>query len=112
MGERGNIAINGVYLYTHWKGHRLKSILKSALMRGKSRWDDPPYLARIIFCEMMDGDNGLTGYGISTEIEDNNHNAFEVDTDKQAVREHKIDYSEMKLGNIVNEWTFEDFIST
>ena len=112
MGERGNIAINGVYLYTHWKGHVLKPILKSALIRGKSRWDDPPYLARIIFCEMMDGDNGLTGYGISTRIEDNNHNALEVDTNKQIVIERKVNYDSLKLGDVISEWTFEDFIAT
>jgi hypothetical protein len=113
MGERGNIVVDGVYLYTHWKGHKLKSILKSALTRGRSRWDDPPYLARIIFCEMIGNEqDGLTGYGISTSMQDNNHNPLEVDIDKQVVREHKVDYNTYELGLAINEWTFEEFIGS
>ena len=44
-------------------------------MRGRSRWGDEPSLARIIFCEMVRGEeNGgdeLTGFGISTYECDN-----------------------------------------
>jgi len=73
MGDRGNIIVEDgkskVYLYTHWGGSELKEILMSALKRGKERWTDGQYLARIIFCEMVKGDEkGLTGFGISSEI--------------------------------------------
>lgn len=76
MGDRGNIALKfseggKIYLYTHWHGSSLREILKSALIRGKDRWDDEQYLARIIFSEMIKNDVlGTTGYGISTTLDD------------------------------------------
>ncbi len=74
MGDRGNIIVKDggskVYLYTHWSGSQLPEILKEALIKGEDRWDDGPYLARIIFQEMLDGDTGTTGFGISSEYGD------------------------------------------
>lgn len=86
MGDRGNIKVGKVYLYTHWGGSEIKNILKTALIRGKERWNDESYLTRIIFCEMIKSDvMGTTGYGISTEVIDNEHDILEVDCDKQEV---------------------------
>jgi len=69
MGDRGQIKINDVYLYTHWYGSNLKKILASALNRGRSRWEDPEYLARIIFCEMVKGEEmDDEGFGIGPEL--------------------------------------------
>ena len=68
MGDRAQVLIKdtGVYLYTHWNGSLLKEHVKTALSR-KQRWDDPEYLARIIFCEMVKGkEDKETGYGIGT----------------------------------------------
>lgn len=71
MGNRGNITVRtanspDVHLYTHWRGSELPHILSSALAR-KQRWNDAPYLARIIFCEMIEGEESEeTGFGIST----------------------------------------------
>lgn len=80
MGDRGNIIIRmpdnegQVVLYSHVDGHDLPSILQQALQRGKGRWDDPPYLSRIIFSTMIAANpEGLTGYGISTVVYDNEH---------------------------------------
>ena len=76
MGDRGQIAISQgdgtcVYLYSHWDGSRLPEILKSALIRGKNRWGDSCYLARIIFCEMVKGrEMEETGFGIDTAVHD------------------------------------------
>lgn len=69
MGCRGQIAVqqgNGrVYLYTHWTGDQVEEVLRSALRRSVGRWDVDEYITRIIFCELVKGDeNGLTGYGI------------------------------------------------
>lgn len=70
MGDRRNVIIKdagtvGVALYTHWAGSDLAETVKTALKR-KQRWDDAPYLARIIFCEMVKGDETKeTGYGIT-----------------------------------------------
>lgn len=88
MGDRGNIAIQTdgkrVYLYGHHSGSEMPEIVRRALAR-QQRWDDPPYLARIIFCELVGDDKGATGYGISATIDDNEHPIIVVDTDKQTV---------------------------
>ena len=99
MGDRGNIKVNDIYLYSHWNGSELGNILKDALIRGKERWHDAPYLTRIIFSEMIkDEVMDETGYGISTQICDNEHEILVVDTEKQTV-------SAGRLG----VWTFEEF---
>jgi len=73
MGDRANVAIelfpNGerIYFYTHWNGTDLPEVVRKALAR-RQRWDDPSYLARIIFSEMIDGNvKSETGFGISTQ---------------------------------------------
>lgn len=73
MGDRADIYVHegrrkGVYLYTHWSAEELPGILRKALKRGESRWSDTPYLTRIVFSEMIQGNvMAETGYGISTE---------------------------------------------
>lgn len=99
MGDRGNIKIGDIYFYTHWGGSEVLKDLKNALIRGKDRWNDEPYLARIIFCEMVQGqemDN--TGFGISTEVLDNEHDIPEVDCENQLIKFNGI------------EQTFEQFV--
>lgn len=93
MGDRGNIVVQEtegkrVYLYTHWKGSQIGGVVAKALAK-KKRWDDAPYLARIIFCELIDveGDiKGEAGYGISAGICDNEYPILVVDVEKQVVR--------------------------
>lgn len=94
MGDRGNIVVRAesntntedVWLYSHWSGYELPKILKSALRRGKDRWDDAPYLGRIIFCEMVkDNWKETTSYGISARMGDNEHPILIVDTGQQKV---------------------------
>jgi len=75
MGDRANVKVkdgdDAVFLYTHWHGSDLPTILQAALRRGKGRWDDEQYLARIIFCEMIKDDvMGETGFGISAHVGD------------------------------------------
>ena len=104
MGDRGNILIHGVYLYTHWNGSSIKEILQNVLRR-KQRWDDTPYLTRMIFCEMVKEEiSEETGYGISTEICDNQYNILKVDCELQKVFEITEDET------VVKEWTFDEFI--
>lgn len=71
MGDRANIQLSyggetpSIFFYTHWAGSEIHRTLADALERGKGRWDDPPYLARIIFCEMIKDDvMSDTGFGI------------------------------------------------
>lgn len=105
MGDRGNIKIGKVYLYTHWGGSDIKRTVQNALKK-QWRWNDEPYLARIIFCELIKGDEaGETGFGISTSINDNEHNIIEVDVKNQLVKELIDDTENIK------QWTFREFIA-
>ena len=90
MGDRANCIVkqeNGpdVWLYTHWIGSLLPSIVQSALAR-RMRWDDPAYLTRIIFDAMTEGQHGEeTGFGISTSMQDNEHPLIFVNGGDQTV---------------------------
>jgi hypothetical protein len=71
MGDRSNIAIaqfnntDLVYLYSHWMGGGIIKVCHDVLARN-ARWDDAPYLARMLFDEMTkDAINRETGFGIS-----------------------------------------------
>lgn len=70
MGDRRNVVVEfpndlSVALYTHWDGTNLPETVAKALTRGKDRWNDAPYLTRIIFSEMVQGSVlDTTGYGI------------------------------------------------
>lgn len=97
MGDRANCIVNQaypgeneekapVYLYTHWGGDELPGVVQKALQR-EQRWDDPPYLTRIIFGTMTGGEHGNeTGYGISTYLCDNEYPLIIVDPQKAEVR--------------------------
>lgn len=74
MSEPGNIKVRTssqpIYFYTHHEKRFLPMIVAKALARGKTQWDNPPYLARILFCELVieiEEVKGTTGFGIDTE---------------------------------------------
>lgn len=116
MGDRGNICIRergkSVYLYTHWGGSNLIYAAHKALSK-RWRWGDPAYLARIVFDEMTVGRHGSeTGYGISTQICDNEWPIIIFDTDKQEVRFEEDDRPYHTGHKILNlNMTFEEFVS-
>lgn len=89
MGNRANVYVHdgeapGVYLYTHDGADELVDTVRAALSR-KQRWDDDPYLARIIFNAMTKGyEDGDTGFGISA-YEIGAKYVIDVDTSKQSV---------------------------
>ena len=92
MGDRGNVKLifgkeeSPIYFYTHWQGTNLPEIVRHALIRGRSRWNDPSYLARIIFSEMIRNEvDELTGYGIAPFQTDSNHDDVEVCLDAMTV---------------------------
>jgi len=107
MGDRANIKMiyedkNEIFFYTYWEGSELPEILQSALLRGKGRWTDESYLARIIFSEMIQNEvMSETGYGISTYICDNEHPIISVVPSEQKV-----------IIEDMGEWTFEEFLNT
>lgn len=112
MGDRANIISKTrdqqVCFYTHWDGYLLPHILKEALERGKDRWDDYQYLNRIIFCKMIGGNvDGMTGYGISSTIADNDRPILTVNVDSGIVNFSDKDYTFQEY--IDKEWaTFYD----
>jgi hypothetical protein len=63
----------------------MPGIVQAALLR-RERWSDPTYLARIIFCELITGqEDEPTGFGISTSIGDNEYPITVVDCSAQRV---------------------------
>jgi hypothetical protein len=116
MGDRGNIVIKQrkpkdsfLYFYTHWSGSDIAFTVQNALKRGKERWDDEQYFARIVFCELVKDDVlGTDGYGISTYMGDNEQDFIVLDVEKQTV-------SRVKEGDPAakpkESWSFEDFVN-
>lgn len=106
MGDRANVKVvetggGEIYLYTHWSGTELPEILAEALNRGRGRWTDETYLARIIFSEMVKDDiEGETGFGISTYRTDYEYDDLVVDVNTQTV------------GGRGGGVSFEDFVAT
>ncbi len=120
MGDRANIVIEAdeksafphpVFFYTHWRGSEARLTLQAALIRGKGRWDDEQYLARIIFCEMIQANPlELTSYGISTRICDNEHPLVCVRVGEQKVQ-LRARQDEDLTGTPTKVWTFEEYVA-
>ena len=109
MGDRANVLVTDgesrVYLYTHWAGTELPGVVRDALAR-RERWNDGPYLTRIIFGQMVGTADvmGETGYGISSVVGDGDNRIIVVDVDNQSV---KIRISDMDVLSM----TFDDFVN-
>ena len=89
MGDRANIVIKDndsqVWLYGHWGGDTYITAVHSTLNRH-ARWNDAPYLARMLFDAYTDGTSGQeTGFGIDTSMGDNEHPIIVVDVALQSV---------------------------
>jgi hypothetical protein len=122
MGDRGNIIINdgdgnAVVLYTHWAGNALDVIACEGLEVGRSRWGDSGYLARIVFDTMTDGENRLTGYGLTAwpHICDNQHPYLVIDVGTQRVGYVEADDPRLEDGppNVPagHGWAFDEFVA-
>jgi len=91
MGDRSNVELtyhNGkqIYFYTHWCGTDLPVIVANALDRGRGRWTDESYLARIIFSEMIkDEVMSDTSYGIAPYVMEEEHETICIDLDDKTV---------------------------
>ena len=74
-----------IYLYTHWDGSVLAQRVADALGK-EQRWDDAPYLTRMIFCSMVRNDpTGSSGYGIQTTCAGDAGVTLEVNVPAQTV---------------------------
>jgi hypothetical protein len=61
----------GVFMYQHYDGYNLfEDVCKSVLRAQKAgRMNDPEYMARMIFCDMVKDDvEGSTGFGLGPEV--------------------------------------------
>jgi len=119
MGDRGNIYFVdqhrgkervGMYMYSHWGGAVIPSVVEAALRRGRERWGDSQYLARIVFCELIKDDlMETTGYGLSTKIGDNEHAIVRVDDVDQTVAVCQPG-TEQGSGKPIGSWSYEEFL--
>lgn len=115
MGDRGNIVLRyddggtkkDIYLYSHWGGSKIAKTLQSALAK-RMRWDDPIYLGRIIFDELIGNQQGKeTGFGLSPYMGDNEHDLLIVYMDEQRIEQVEEDETIP-----VAKWTFEEFVKS
>lgn len=119
MGDRANIIIrtreNGprIYLYTHWQGYNVPAIVHKSLEFGKSRWDDPSYLARIVFSSLTLGELSDIGFGLDTQLGDNEYPIFEIDIPARIVRVYAFDHENWDADwlNVLFERTFAEFVA-
>ena len=108
MGDRGQVLIEdtGVYLYTHWGASNLIDVVKKAIAK-RWRWDDSEYLARIIFCEMINGEEenilNETGFGIGVTKHGDTWRLIKVNCKDKTVTLCDLEEDERVL-------SFEDFI--
>jgi len=89
MGARANIRMKyvdgDVCIYSHWGGEELRDVLKGALSK-RMRWNDPPYLGRIIFCHVIAEDVlGENGFGLSPNPGEEEYKTIVVDMENQMV---------------------------
>lgn len=127
MGDRVNICMRdegkNVYFYGHWSGYDAPEIVRKALAR-KQRWDDPSYLARIVFCHLLGGDrpeDGIvlynvkaeTGFGISTEPQDNSYPIIVVSTPDNRVTIEADDRPgfNIKPSGEVKSYSFDEYVA-
>lgn len=117
MGDRANVYMQergggGVYFYTHWGGSDLAADVQKSLTRGRERWTDGPYLGRVIFADLIDGqEKDLTGYGISASIGDNEHAIIVVDAEGQRVGFAPEPTEEKPTPEPARWWSFTEFIA-
>jgi hypothetical protein len=94
MGTRAQVFMKdtGVYLYQHWDGDLLvDTVVKAVNGIGVDRQDDPEYLTRIIFSQMIKEDiDGATGYGIGCEEHGDIEYLVVVDCEKRLITEIKV----------------------
>lgn len=84
-----------IWLYTHWGAEGLEDVLAGALERGRERWDDDGYIARVIASDVFAGaGDDITGYGLTPFVTDDEYPTLFVDL------------VSMKVNNV----PFEDFV--
>ncbi len=95
-----------VYLYTHSGAKGLVARVHSTLSK-KKRWDDPDYLARMIFCDMIPKEkwDSDRGFGISTDLCSSVNLLITIDIESQTIT---ISCSTSNIDNV--KMTLKDFV--
>lgn len=95
MGTRAQVKIVTsdnlcpIYLYQHYDGDCLFQTVLDAFSRGKDQIDDPEYMTRIIFSEMIrESIDDTVGYGISTDEHGDIEFLVEVNFDTQMITQY------------------------
>ena len=108
MGDRGNIEIaqpfadESVFLYTHWRGSEVETILAEALQKGRT--NDPSYLTRIIFQELLGDDKSNMSFGIRVgRPDDNEYDIPKVFWSEGHLTEGMVKYQD-------ENYTFDEFV--
>jgi hypothetical protein len=99
MGDRGQIIIDDeLYFYTHHVGSDIPTRVALALDRSRDRWDDPDYLNRVIFCDLVGKENWeeTTGFGIGVKYMDSDNQDLYIDTCKFLItwQDYNYEYEE------------------
>ncbi|GAH47823.1 unnamed protein product, partial [marine sediment metagenome] len=74
-----------IFLYTHWGCYELEELAKKVIRQGW-RMQDACYFTRIMFCEMVKGEEaGETGYGICNHIHGDIEVLIVIDLEKRTM---------------------------
>lgn len=121
MGDRANIRFktgsgesDHVFLYTHCGGYHLPGRLQDALRSdaAKSRWNDAPYLCRILIDRIIPEHESALGWGISHSVQDNEYCILDVDIAAQMVVLRTFDAEKWDVvyeSPPIGSWTFQEF---
>jgi hypothetical protein len=117
MGDRSNIVVqeadgSRIFLYGHWMGEDSIRVAYDVLSQ-RVRWNDLPYLTRMLFSEMTRGaSNEETGYGISTTMCDNEYPIIVLEPSSQtAWLEVYIWGDGGRFEKLTQPITFDDFVN-
>ena len=99
-----------MWLYTHGSGTELPETVRIALSKHK-RWDDQPYLTRMIFGEMTrNAYSEETGFGITAYPTDGVSRQVIVDVGKQTVTLQRADFGG-KIEGTPARYTFDEYVA-
>lgn len=107
MTQHGAVTLPGsVCLYSHWGGEEIVNTTKEGMSKGRGRWNDPSYLARILFANMIRSDiDSETGFGIYAGcFGDGDNNVIVIDTAERTVKH-------FNRGKVKAWGSFEEFVA-
>ena len=109
----GQIEIIGhygtVFLYTNKEAYNLTNVVLNVLSE-KVHWDDPDYLTRVLFCNMVPKDQwyNTNGFGIGTQMYIDVKLLITLDIVHQKITLMDFDKYHKYVKNI---YTFEEFVT-